>query len=199
MVFFAAETQADESKKILILGDSLSAAHNLKIQDGWPHLLQQKYAQSGKNNIIINASISGETTFGGKSRLAKLLKQHQPQILIIELGGNDGLRGLNFKASQNNLSAMVEMGLQKNINILLLGVRLPPNLGVIYNQHFQSMYQSVQQQYQINYLPRFLEGIAENKQLMQSDGIHPTKAAQPLLMDKVYQALIEVPLTQFAE
>ncbi|MBL7003374.1 MAG: arylesterase [Gammaproteobacteria bacterium] len=180
------------NEKILIIGDSLSAGHGMKIQYSWPYLLQKKYLQSNKSAQIINASISGETTFGGNNRIQDLLQNYQPQIVIIELGGNDGLRGLNFKLSKKNIQSMIQTAQQKNIKVLLVGVRLPSNLGKLYNLKFQQMYESLAKENDIAYLPTFLKGIAENPKLMQNDRIHPTEKAQSILTDKVFNALEKI-------
>jgi len=174
--------------RILLVGDSLSAAYNIPIEESWPVLLQQ---QLGRDRAeLINASISGETTNGGRQRLPTLLRQHQPDILILELGGNDGLRGYPFSRTRDNLAAMIEAARQSGARVLLIGVRLPPNLGPAYNRRFQKIFADLAAQYDIAYLPRFLEGVAaSDAELMQSDGIHPTAAAQPILAQKVQQAL----------
>lgn len=164
----------------------------MKIQYSWPYLLQKKYLQSNKSAQIINASISGETTFGGNNRIQDLLQNYQPQIVIIELGGNDGLRGLNFKLSKKNIQSMIQTAQQKNIKVLLVGVRLPSNLGKLYNLKFQQMYESLAKENDIAYLPTFLKGIAENPKLMQNDRIHPTEKAQSILTDKVFNALEKI-------
>ena len=174
--------------RILLVGDSLSAAYNIPIEESWPVLLQQ---QLGRDRAeLINASISGETTDGGRQRLPALLQRQQPDILILELGGNDGLRGYPFSRTRDNLAAMIEAARQSDARVLLIGVRLPPNLGPAYNRRFQKIFADLAAQYDIAYLPRFLEGVAaSDAELMQSDGIHPTAAAQPILAQKVQQAL----------
>lgn len=174
------------------MGDSLSAAYNIEIQSSWPILLQNKFNKLNVNVNIINASISGETTFGGKNRIKTLLQKHKPHITIIELGGNDGLRGLNLSISQQNLLTMIKHTKNSESKVLLIGVRLPPNLGRRYNEKFQSMYQSLAKSEQIDYLPKFLENIAGHKELMQYDGIHPTAKAQPILQEKVFKALLRM-------
>ncbi len=137
-----------------------------------------------------NASISGETTFGGNQRLAGLLEQINPDILIIELGGNDGLRGLKFSQTTSNLNRMVSMALQRSIEVILVGVDLPPNLGPVYNQRFQQIFESIADQHAIHYLPHFLDGVAASEpHLMQADGIHPTVEAQPILAEKIFDAV----------
>jgi acyl-CoA thioesterase-1 len=182
---------ADNSApKILILGDSLSAAYNIPIEKSWPELFRNNIRSSYPQSSVINASISGETTFGGVQRLEKLLEKHQPGHLIIELGGNDGLQGLNFAQSTENLDQMVRQAKQQDISVLLIGVRMPPNFGAAYNARFQQIFESVSVQHDIHYLPRFLEGIAaSDPSLMQNDGIHPTAEAQPVLAEKVFDAM----------
>lgn len=180
-------------EKILILGDSLSAAHNIPVEKSWPELFSTSIKSSFPHLSVVNASISGETTFGGIQRLHKLLTQYEPSHLIIELGGNDGLRGLDFSQTTENLSQMVEMALQNNTSVLLIGVRLPPNLGVAYNQRFQQIFENISTRHQIFYLPRFLEGVAGgDSSMMQNDGIHPSVIAQPVLAGKVFNAMLEL-------
>ena len=170
----------------MILGDSLSAAHNISVEKSWPTLFENWLSQYSPGSQVINASISGETTFGGRQRLPALLDKYQPDKLVIELGGNDGLRGFNFQQTTENLEQMVEMALARDIDVLLVGVRMPPNLGPVYNARFQEVFETVAGSYQITFLPKFLEGVAaSDPDLMQSDGIHPTEKAQPILADKV--------------
>ncbi|MFT6372472.1 MAG: acyl-CoA thioesterase-1 [Gammaproteobacteria bacterium] len=183
--------------KILILGDSLSAAHNIAIDQSWPALFSTNIGVRFPQTRVINASISGETTFGGVSRLPNLLMQHQPSHLIIELGGNDGLQGLNFEQTTANLNRMLKMANAQNIATIMIGVRMPPNLGAAYNQRFQAIFETVASQNETYYLPKFLEGVAaSDPALMQSDGIHPTALAQPILAKKVFDAFIEMHSTQ---
>jgi acyl-CoA thioesterase-1 len=178
--------------RVLIVGDSLSAAHNIPIASSWPALLQQQLDPQGVT--VINASISGETTGGGRQRLPGLLERHRPDIVIIELGGNDGLRGHRFSQIRENLAAMIDLARQAGARVLLVGVRLPPNLGAAYNRRFQKIYQDLAEERNIAYLPRFLEGVADSgdASMMQADGIHPTARAQPLLADKVRRRLLPV-------
>jgi acyl-CoA thioesterase-1 len=179
--------------KILILGDSLSAAHNIAIDESWPTLFSHNIGVRFPQTRVINASISGETTFGGVSRLANLLTKHKPSHLIVELGGNDGLQGLNFQQTTANLNRMLSIANEQNIATMMIGVRMPPNLGAAYNQRFQAVYETVASQNETYYLPKFLEGIAgSDPALMQRDGIHPTALAQPALAKKVFDALIEM-------
>jgi len=176
--------------RILILGDSLSAAHNIPVDQGWAQLFSTNIGASFPQTSVINASISGETTFGGLQRLPALLRQHQPSHLIIELGGNDGLRGLGFTQSTDNLRQMVRLAEQQAVSVLLIGVRMPPNFGAAYNARFQQIFETVSAESEVHYLPRFLEGVAaSDPALMQADGIHPTALAQPILAQKVTSAM----------
>lgn len=178
---------------ILILGDSLSAAHNMPIDQGWAQLFSNNIGASFPQTSVVNASISGETTFGGLQRLPGLLRKHQPTHLIIELGGNDGLRGLSFTQSTDNLRQMVRLAQQQEVSVLLIGVRMPPNFGSAYNARFQQIFETVSAETGIHYLPRFLEGVAaSDPALMQADGIHPTALAQPILAQKVVAAMTEI-------
>jgi acyl-CoA thioesterase-1 len=197
MLMFPGAANAGDAKheeiKILILGDSLSAAHNMPVDQGWAQLFSTNIRASFPHTSVINASISGETTFGGVQRLPELLTQHQPSHLIIELGGNDGLRGLGFEQSTDNLRQMVRLAQQQEITVLLIGVRMPPNFGAAYNARFQQIFDRVTAEFNIHYLARFLEGVAaSDPALMQSDGIHPTAMAQPILARKVASVMVAI-------
>ena len=179
--------------KILILGDSLSAAYNIPIEKSWPSLFTTNIRSRYPDTSVNNASISGETTFGGLQRLPGLLQRIQPSHLIIELGGNDGLRGLKFLQTTENFNQMVNMAQEKNIEVLLIGIDLPPNLGPVYNQRFQQIFESVATRHNIVYLPRFLDGVAASEEkYMQADGIHPTAIAQPVLATKVEKRMSQI-------
>lgn len=172
--------------KLLVLGDSLSAAYGMEMTKGWVSLLQNKLDQSSKKITVINASISGETTSGGKSRLATLLKQHQPQWVIVELGANDALRGQNLKTTRANLNQIIEISKQFNAEVLLLGIRLPTNYGPAYDLALQKMYQQLADEHQLLFDPFFLEEVALNPDLMQDDGLHPNAKAQPVILDRLW-------------
>ena len=179
--------------RILIVGDSLSAAHDISIEKGWAQLFSSNIRSSFPQTSVINASISGETTFGGLQRLPGLLAEHQPTHLIIELGGNDGLRGLGFEQSTENLRQMVKLAEDRSTTVLLIGVRMPPNFGAAYNERFQQIFETITDEFGIHYLPRFLDGIAaSDPALMQADGIHPTAIAQPILARKVEAKMIRI-------
>ena len=196
LMFLGVHNAADakhEKIKILILGDSLSAAHNMPVDQGWAQLFSSNIGASFPHTSVINASISGETTFGGLQRLPELLTQHQPSHLIIELGGNDGLRGLGFEQSTDNLRQMVRLAQQQKITVLLIGVRMPPNFGATYNARFQQIFDRVTAEFDNHYLARFLEGVAaSDPALMQADGIHPSAMAQPILARKVTSAMVAI-------
>ncbi len=174
---------------ILVLGDSLSAAYGLNADEGWVALLQQQVTEQGYDYKVINASVSGDTTRTGLSRLEPALKTHEPDIVIIALGANDGLRGLPFSEIENSLVKIIERCKQEETRILLVGVRLPPNYGAVYNQKFAELYQRLADTYEIPLVPRILDQVAENRELMQHDGMHPKAAAQPQVMKNIWADL----------
>ncbi len=174
---------------ILVLGDSLSAAYNMDREQGWVQLLQQRLRDSGYEYRVVNASISGETTRGGLARLPAAIKQHAPLIVIIELGGNDGLRAINPQEMRSNLIRMAELAQSQDARSLILGVRIPSNYGTAYNNRFQEAYRQAAQQSGSVYLPLLLKGISDDLSLMQDDGIHPSAQAQPLLVENVWAVL----------
>lgn len=172
---------------MLVLGDSLSAAHNISTEQGWVSLLQQRLAACDSDWQVINASISGETSSGGRSRLPQLLQQHTPQVLLLELGANDGLRALPVAQLRANLAAMIEQARAADAAVVLLGIQIPDNYGPIYQQRFAAVYAQLAEQYALPWLPFFLDGVATREELMQDDGLHPTAAAQPLILDNVWE------------
>ncbi|PXF33095.1 hypothetical protein WH50_00800 [Pokkaliibacter plantistimulans] len=172
---------------LLILGDSLSAGYGINPNKGWVALVRQQLQPLGWQ--VINASVSGDTSAGGLTRLPSLLQRHQPQIVLIELGGNDGLRGLPPQSLQQNLSRMAELSQHAGARPLLLGMRLPPNYGPVYTQAFAQSYQDVSNTLNIPLLPFFLEDVALHPELMQADNIHPNEQGQPLMAERVWQWL----------
>ena len=174
---------------ILVLGDSLSGAYGLNADEGWAALLQQQVTKQGYNYKVINASLSGDTTRTGLSRLESALKTHEPDIVIIALGANDGLRGLPFSEIENSLVKIIERYKQQGAQLLLVGVRLPPNYGPVYNQKFAELYRRLADKYEIPLVPRMLDQVAENRELMQPDGMHPKAAAQPQVMRNIWAGL----------
>ncbi len=180
---------ASPAPVILVLGDSLSAGYGLDPRQGWVRLLEERLRELGLPHRVVNASISGETTAGGRTRLPALLVQHQPTLLVIELGANDGLRGLGFGVIRDNLTALIQSGRKSGAQVLLSAIRLPPNYGAAYNDVFQAMFQEVAQAEGVPLVPDFLAGIAEDRNLMQADGLHPTAQAQPLILANVWPLL----------
>jgi acyl-CoA thioesterase-1 len=174
---------------ILVLGDSLSAAYGIDADEGWVALLQQQMISDGYDYKVINASVSGDTTRTGLSRIDSALQAHHPDIVIIALGGNDGLRGLAFSEIENSLTRIIERCQQDKVQVLLVGVRLPPNYGADYIQQFTDLYQRLSDRYHIPLVPRMLEQVAEHRELMQPDGMHPTAEAQPQVMRNVWSGL----------
>lgn len=185
-VIYAASTRAPV---LLVLGDSLSAEYGLPRDTGWVKLLEERLAQSGAQFSVVNASISGETTSGGLTRLPDLLKTHQPRIVVIELGANDGLRGLSVVALRSNLRALVKACRSAGARVLLVGIRVPPNYGPHYGEDFFSSFEKISREEKISYLPFLLEGFAENADMFQSDRLHPTEAAQSLILNNVWPKL----------
>lgn len=179
----------NDNPAILILGDSLSAGYGLNTQQGWVSLLQNRLDNSGYHYRVINASVSGDTSGGGLARLPKVLSQYQPEITIVELGGNDGLRGQPIKSIYDNLSAIIKLCKQNNSTVVLLGMQIPLNYGRTYTQKFSELYSSLADQHQLSLVPFFLDEVATKPDLMQEDQIHPTAAAQSLLLDNVWTIL----------
>lgn len=177
------------SSTILVLGDSLSAGYGVPRDQAWVTLLQNRLTQERYTARVVNASISGETTAGGKYRLPALLAQHKPAIVIVELGGNDGLRGLPLTATRSNLDAIIRASKQSRAQVLLLGMRLPPNYGPDYTEPFMRAYEELAKKHRIPRVPFFLAPIAGKRDYFQADGIHPTAPAQPLLLDTVWPVL----------
>ena len=177
------------SKTVLVLGDSLSAEYGLARGTGWVALMEKRLAKEMAEVKVVNASISGETTSGGKSRLPALLAQHRPSIVVIELGGNDGLRGLPLTSTENNLRAMVAASHTDKVRVVLVGMQLPPNYGREYASRFSGIYAKVAQDSKAALVPFLLEGVADKEQLFQPDRIHPTAAAQSTMLENVWQRL----------
>lgn len=175
------------AKTIMIVGDSLSAGYDIQPQQGWVHLLQKRLEQQyPKQHKVVNASVSGETTSGALARLPKLLQTHRPDVVVIELGGNDGLRGQPPQMIQKNLANLIQHSQKAKAKVVIFGMKMPPNYGSAYSKAFENNYKVVSQQYKVKLLPFFMEGIAGNKQLMQKDLIHPNAKAQPILLNNAY-------------
>ncbi|UTD55631.1 arylesterase [Halomonas sp. MS1] len=186
VIFSAPALNADQRPTLLVMGDSLSAAYGIEQEMGWVTLLAERLEDEAD---VINASISGETTSGGAQRLASIIGQQQPDIVLLELGGNDGLRGLPPTQMRSNLASMIEQSQQAGADVLLLGIDIPPNYGQAYRDAFTGVFHSLADEYDVSLVPFLLEDVALNEQLMQDDGIHPTAAAQPIILDNVWPAL----------
>ncbi|TVT82807.1 arylesterase [Pseudomonas sp. H3(2019)] len=174
---------------VLIVGDSISAAFGLDTRQGWVSLLEQRLKHEGFTETVVNASISGDTSAGGQARLPALLVEHKPEVVILELGGNDGLRGLLPTQLQQNLASMIDNARASGARVLLLGMQLPPNYGVRYTEAFAKVYSDLAEEKKVPLVPFFLQGIAGNPELMQADGIHPAVAAQGKLLENVWPTL----------
>ena len=183
---------AAEPPVILVLGDSISAGFGLPPGAGWTHLLQKRLAERRYPHRVVNASISGDTTAGGRSRLPALLARHKPAIVVIELGGNDGLRGGSLASSRENLVAMVAATKAAGARAMIVGMKLPPNYGAAYARQFDAMFAEVAKAERVPLVPFFFDGFGEDRDLFQADGIHPTEAAQPKLLDNVWRELAKL-------
>ncbi|MDD0802531.1 arylesterase [Acinetobacter johnsonii] len=175
------------AKTVMVLGDSISAGYGIEPQQAWVNLLQKRLDQQyPKQHKVVNASVSGETTSGALARLPKLLQTHKPNVVVIELGGNDGLRGQPPQMIQKNLAQLIQQSQKANATVVVLGMKMPPNYGTAYSKAFENNYKVVSQQFKVKLLPFFLEGIAGNNSLMQKDLVHPNGKAQPILLNLAY-------------
>jgi len=184
------DAATDEAPVILVLGDSISAAYGLSSAEGWVTLLQNRLRAQGYGHRVVNASVSGETTTGGLTRLPRALALHRPAIVVLELGGNDGLRGLPLETSRANLARMIELARAAGAQVLLLGMKMPPNYGPKYTTGFETIYATLAKQNRLSFVPFFLEKIALAPGMLQADGLHPTAAAQPAMLDAVWPTLL---------
>jgi acyl-CoA thioesterase-1 len=184
------DAATDEAPVILVLGDSISAAYGLSSAEGWVTLLQNRLRAQGYVHRVVNASVSGETTTGGLTRLPRALALHRPAIVVLELGGNDGLRGLPLETSRANLARMIELARAAGAQVLLLGMKMPPNYGPKYTTGFETIYATLAKQNRLPFVPFFLEKIALAPGMLQADGLHPTAAAQPAMLDAVWPTLL---------
>jgi len=174
---------------ILVYGDSLSAAYGLSQDAGWTALLQERLKLKRLDYSVVNASISGETSSGGAARISAALKQHKPAVVIVVLGANDGLRGLPVEQMRVNLAKIIRASTHAKSRVLLVGMRVPPNYGETYARQFHGAYTRLAREFQIALLPFLLEGIAERREMFLADNIHPTAAAQPIVLENVWNAL----------
>lgn len=181
--------QAASPKTVLVLGDSLSAAHNIPVESGWVHLLDARLSNMVPKWTAVNASISGETSLSGRNRLPALLKKYRPAVLVIELGANDGLRGLPLPALRDNLTAMIELARRDKVRVLLLGIELPVNYGPQYRDGLRAIYADLAREQHTALVPFLLDGIALDPALMQGDGLHPLASAEPHVLETVWKQL----------
>ncbi|HEX5161419.1 MAG TPA: arylesterase [Steroidobacteraceae bacterium] len=184
-----ASAAAPAQRTIVVLGDSLSAGYGIKVEQGWVRLLEQRLASEGYGYRVVNASVSGETTQGGLARLPRALETHKPAIVIVELGGNDGLRGLQLAASRDNLSKIIEKARSAKAQVLLVGMMIPPNYGPRYGEEFREMFVALARKYSLAFVPFLLDQVALKPELMQADGIHPNAAGQPQILENLWPRL----------
>lgn len=177
------------AQTLLVMGDSLSAAYGIPVDQGWVALLQKQINKAGIDARVVNASITGETTGGGLARFDQVLQQNKPELVILELGANDGLRGFSIKRMRTNLGWMVKKSHDMGAKVLLLGMRIPPNYGKRYTEQFYQVYAEIADQYKLVRVPFFLEGVGGNGKLMQRDGLHPNAKAQPIIVETVWAEL----------
>lgn len=188
----AATTHPATDPIILVVGDSLSAGYGVAVDATWVALLQRRLAAQGYGYRVVNASVSGETTGGARARLPRALELHKPSIIVLELGGNDGLRGLPLRQMRENFQFMIERARAAGAKVVLVGMRMPPNYGATYTDQFHALYGELAQKYSLPLVDFFLEGVALDAALMQKDGIHPSAGAQPRLLDNLWPALAPV-------
>ena len=185
----ASNAAAARTPVVLVVGDSLSAAYGIDLRTGWVSLLQERVRQQGYPHTVVNASISGDTSAGGRARLSDILKRQRADILILELGANDGLRGLALSATRNNLAAMIKAAKASGARVLLIGIHIPPNYGPDYTKKFHAIYQDLARSQRVALVPFLLEGVALDPALMQTDRLHPRATAQPRILDNVWPHL----------
>ncbi len=183
--FLFANFSSVSASTLLVMGDSLSAAYNLRKETGWVSLLENQLSKPNPQIKVVNASVSGETSQGGLSRFGQLLSEYKPCWVILELGANDALRGYPLDQTAKNLEQMIEQAHQSNAKVLLIGNKIPQNYGKRYTEMFFELYEKIANKYQLAYLPFMLEGVALNKSLMQDDGLHPNKEGQPLVLQNI--------------
>ena len=177
------------SPTVIVLGDSLSAGYGLAVEETWVSLLATRLAQEGYGHRVVNASVSGDTTSGGLARLGPALERHEPELVIIELGGNDGLRGLPLDVVRSNFVAMIEESREAGAEVVLLGMRIPVNYGPRYAESFHTLYGELAETYDLEWVEFFLDGVALDDGLMQADGIHPNARAQPIMLENAWPAV----------
>jgi acyl-CoA thioesterase-1 len=189
LLFIALQSAVASARTILVFGDSLSAAYGIPPEQGWVALLTQRLKAQGYGYQIVNASVSGETSSGGRERLPRALQLHQPTIVVLELGGNDGLRGLPLEELRANLAAMVQLAQAAGARVLLVGMRIPPNYGPRYTEGFARVFPELASQYHVPLVPFMLQNVALDPQRMQQDGIHPNARGEPPVLETIWPQL----------
>ncbi|MBT8107636.1 MAG: arylesterase [Gammaproteobacteria bacterium] len=191
VLLLAATADSAEPPTVLVFGDSLSAGFGIDVDQSWTSLLQLRLQEQGYEHRVVNASISGETTEGGATRIGSAVQTFNPALVILALGGNDGLRGFPPGRTKENLETIVNTSTASGAAVVLLGITIPRNYGQRYIEQFEASFREVATQYQIPWIEFFMEGVALNEELMQSDGIHPNAEAQPLLLDNAWPVIVE--------
>jgi acyl-CoA thioesterase-1 len=189
LLFIALQNAVASDRTILVMGDSLSAAYGIRPEQGWVALLTQRLQTSGYGYEVVNASVSGETSNGGLQRLPRAIQIHHPSIVILELGANDGLRGLPVPVTKENLAKMVQLTQKAGARVVLVGIRIPPNYGPRYATEFAGMYPEIAKQFQLPLIPFLLDKVALDPALMQDDGLHPNARGEPQVLETVWQGL----------
>jgi acyl-CoA thioesterase-1 len=189
LLILSAQTSAVEAPTVLVFGDSLSAGYGIEVDQSWATLLQTRLEEQGYEHRVVNASISGDTTEGGAARIAQAIESFSPALIILELGGNDGLRGIPPGRMRDNLRTIIETSTASGAAVVLLGIRIPPNYGQRYIEEFDDVFRQLATELEVPWIEFFMEGIALNEELMQSDGIHPNAIAQPLLLDNAWPSI----------
>jgi acyl-CoA thioesterase-1 len=192
MLPLSVHAAAERQPVILVVGDSLSAGYGVAVDSTWVALLQERLATQGYGYRVVNASVSGDTTGAARARLPRALELHKPAVVVLELGGNDGLRGLPLRQVRDNFQFLIERSKDAGAQVVLIGMRMPPNYGAAYADAFHALYGELARQYRTPLVGFFLDGVALDEKLMQADGIHPTAAAQPRLLDNLWPALQKV-------
>jgi acyl-CoA thioesterase-1 len=191
LLLAGAPSLASAAPTVLIIGDSLSAAYGIDVDQSWVTLLQSRLEQQGYEHRVVNASIGGDTTESGATRIGQAIETFAPALVILELGGNDGLRGIPSSTIRNNLRTIVQTSTDSGASVVMLGIHIPPNYGQRYTEEFDEVFRQLAAELQIPWIEFFMEGVALNDELMQSDGIHPNAAAQPMLLDNAWPIINE--------
>jgi len=189
LILSAVAAEGGDTPTVLVLGDSLSAGYGIDVDQSWTALLQSRLESQGYEHRVVNASISGETTEGGASRIAAALKEFAPEVVVVALGGNDGLRGFPPERIKSNMLRIIEAAETEGAAVVLLGIRIPTNYGARYTRAFENVYRELAEERQLPWIEFFMEGVALDKELMQDDGIHPNEEAQPILLDNAWPVI----------